>query len=265
LNRIDKILISIDGDKKRTDYNRGEGTYEILMKNLDYLKNKHYKGELIARMVVSPEFPDIYEQVRNLISIGFTSVHWQLDAGFYKHDFHKEKFSKFVAEYNKSITKLMDYWINDMKRNQRVLKLYPFLAIAESILKNEKTKLRCGAGYAGYAITTDKKVVACPIMNCIKDFEAGDLNTSPEDLKKFAIGGRCLKCSYKDLCGGRCLYWNKTALWPKEGDEMICDTIKHLIDEIKSKIPEMRKLIAEGKLMEKYFDYEKYFGPEIIP
>jgi putative peptide-modifying radical SAM enzyme len=267
LNRIGKILISIDGDEKRTDFNKGKGTYEQVIENLDYVRSKHYKGELIARMVISPEANayDLYEQVKHLISIGFNSVHWQIDAGFYKFDYNKKRFSDFVEKYNRSTSQLMDYWINDMQRNKRVLKLYPFLAIVESLLKNKSTKLRCGAGHSGYAITTDRKVIACPIMNCIVDFQAGNLDTNPADLKKFDVSGRCPKCDYLNLCGGRCLYWNKAELWPKEGDDLICKTIKHLIDEVKLKMPKIKYLTEKGFLMEKDFDYEKYFGPEIIP
>jgi len=263
VNRIGKILISIDGDKKRTDYNKGEGSYDIIMKNIHLIKKRGYNGEIIARMTIS-KFPDLYEQVLNLIQIGFKSIHWQLDAGFYKFDYDKEKFSKFVKEYNKSVTKLIDYWVDEMK-NGRVIKIYPFLGIVDSILKGEKTKLRCGAGYLGYAITTDGKIVACPIMNCIEDFIAGDLTTEPMWLKKFDVTGRCLLCDVKDLCGGRCLYWNQAQLWPTEGDDLICNSIKHLIKELQKKIVVIKDLINKEVIKESYFEYEKYFGPEIIP
>jgi len=262
-NMIGKILISIDGDKKRTDYNKGVGTYDTVMNNIHFIKKHGYKGEIIARMTLS-EFPDLYEQVTHLLYAGFRSIHWQLDAGFYKFDYDYEKFSKFVIEYNKSVTKLIDYWVNEMK-NGKVIKLYPFLAIVDSILKNEKTKLRCGAGQSGYAITTDEKIVACPIMNCIEDFKAGDLNSEPMWLKKFDVSGRCLKCEYHDLCGGRCLYWNCAELWPAEGDDLICETIKHLIDSLKKKMPIIKELISKGIIKKSDFSYEKYFGPEIIP
>jgi len=264
--RIDKILISLDGNKERTDYNRGKGTYDLVIKNIKQLKEKGYKGELIARLVVSQEFPDIFEQVRYLIEKeNFTSIHWQLDAGFYKFDYNKEKFKNFVEEYNKSISKLINFWINYMKENKRVLMLYPFVAITESLLNNTKTSLRCGAGHSGYAISTNGKIIACPIMNNIVDFEAGNLDTNPRDLKKFDVSGECLSCDYKDLCGGRCLYWNKAELWPKEGNQLICKTIKHLIDELKSRIPEIKSMIKNKIIESKYFSYEKYFGPEIIP
>lgn len=264
LEQIDKILISLDGDRERTDYNRGEGTYDLVMNNIEKLRKKGYKGELIARMTITPEFPDLYKQVLSLISAGFSSVHWQLDAGFYKFDYDAEKFKKFVIEYNNSVSELINYWIKEMEAG-KVIRLYPFVAIVESLLKNEKTLLRCGAGHSGYAITTNGKVVACPIMNCIKDFEAGTLENKPEELKKLEISGRCLKCNDRDLCGGRCLYWNQAGLWPEEGDQLICHTIKHLIKELKEQMPKIQSLINSGKIKASDFDYEKYFGPEIIP
>ncbi len=264
LNKIDKILVSLDGTKERTNYNRGEGTYDKVMGNVHMMRKEGYKGELIARMCISSEFPDLFEQVLHLIDIGFSSVHWQLDAGFYKNDFNKKKFEKFVAEYDGSVEKLINFWISEMKKG-RVLRLYPFLGIVESLLKGEKTKLRCGAGHAGYAITTNGKIVACPIMNCITDFEAGNLNSNIKELKKFEVGGECIKCSYLDLCGGRCLYSNKAELWPKEGMELVCKTVKFYIDKFKEKMLEIEEMIETGRIKKEDFDYEKYFGPEIIP
>jgi len=264
VNRIKRILISLDGDKKRTDFNRGEGTYDKVISNLNLIKENGYNGEIIARMTISQEHPDIYEQVLSLIKAGFTSIHWQIDAGFYKFDYNYEKFKTFSEEYNKSVSRLIEYWINEMKKGN-VIRIYPFIAIIDSLLKGESTGLRCGAGYEGYAISTDGKVVACPIMNCIEDFKAGDLNSEPKELKKFDVGGKCKTCNYLSLCGGRCLYSNKAELWPEKGTEQICNTIKHLIDELKAKLPKIKDLIDQKIISKKQFTYEKYFGPEIIP
>jgi hypothetical protein len=38
-----------------------------------------------------------------------------------------------------------------------------------------------------------------------------------------------------------------------------------LIKEIKEKTPEIRRLIEKNIISSKDFEYEKYFGPEIIP
>ncbi len=264
LNKIGKILVSIDGDKERTDFNRGKGTYNLVIKNISQIKEKDYLGEIIARMTLNLESPDIFEQVLHLIDSGFSSVHWQIDAGFYAYDYDNEKLSLFVKEYNSSITKLIDYWVGQMK-NQKVLKLYPFIGIVDSLLKNEKTLLRCGAGHSGYAIRTDGKLVACPIMTWIQDFVSGDLNSDPKELKKFPMTKRCKNCEVKNICGGRCLYWQYLKLWPEEGNELICKTIKHLVAELKNRIPEIKELIDKETISYKDFEYEKYFGPEIIP
>lgn len=265
IKKIDKILISLDGDKERTDFNRGKGTYELVIKNIKALRKKGYSGEIIARMTLSQEFPDIEKQVLNLLKSGFTSIHWQLDVGFYKFDFDYKKIKSFFEEYNKNISNLIDYWVKQMY-SKKVLMIYPFVGIMQDILLDKKTKLRCGAGYEGYAISPAGNIIACPIMNCITDFKAGNIQTStPDKLKKFSISSRCKTCSYYNLCGGRCLYWDKANLWPKEGDELICNSIKHLINELKLRKQEILNLINSKKISLNDFEYEKYFGPEIIP
>ncbi|MBS3094894.1 radical SAM protein, partial [Candidatus Pacearchaeota archaeon] len=133
MNKFSKILVSIDGDEQRTDFNRGKGTYNLVMKNLKLIRKNGFKGEIVARMTLSPlvkntpDVSDIFEQVKFLFSLGiFDSVHWQIDAGFYKNDFSKKEFSNFVKKYNQSISKLLDFWIEEMKSG-KVLKIYPFL------------------------------------------------------------------------------------------------------------------------------------------
>jgi len=263
MNKISKILVSIDGDKERTDKNRGEGSYNLLLNNINFIRENGYKGEIVARMTIS--FPDIYSQVKYLVKLNvFDSIHWQLDAGFYESDYDKEKFSRFVEEYNKEISKLVDYWVENMNKS-KVLKLYPFLGIFESLYYNKKTKLRCGSGYANYTITTNGKITACPIMNNIKNFYCGDLDSNPEELTKIEVIEPCISCTSLNICGGRCLYANYAKLWPEEGQKQICQTIIHLINSIKKKIPEIKDLISKKIISEKDFEYEKYFGPEIIP
>lgn len=265
VNRISKILVSIDGDRERTDFNKGKGTYELVLKNLRLIRKNRFSGEIVVRMTISQIFPDISEQIKHLLDTKiFDSVHWQIDAGFYKNDFDKEKFRRFAEEYNNSISELINYWIKEMQ-NGNVLRLYPFLAIVNSMLKNEPAKLRCGSGYANYTITTSGKLSACPVMNSIREFYCGDLNSKISEIKQIYVGEPCVSCDYLNLCGGRCLYSNKAKLWPEEGEKLICSTVIHLIEELKRVFPNIKNLISEGKIKEKDFEYEKYFGPEIIP
>lgn len=149
---------------------------------------------------------------------------------------------------------------------KKVIKLYPFLGIFDSLYFNKKSKLRCGSGYANYTIAPDGKISICPIMFDIKDFFVGDIFTSnPNKLKKIYVKNFCEHCNILDICGGRCSYSNYAELWPNEGQELICYSVRNLIDSINEIIPNIKKLIKEGKISEKDFSYEEFSGPEIIP
>jgi putative peptide-modifying radical SAM enzyme len=267
MNKFSKILISIDGDKKRTDFNRGQGTYEGVLKNIELIRNNGFKGEIVARMTISfsDKFTDLVKQIKHLLKIGFNSIHWQLDMGFYESDYNKKEVGKFIKKYNKEVSKLIKFWIKQMNKG-KVLKIYPFLGIFNSLYYKTKTRLRCGSGYANYTINTNGKIMACPIMNCVKDFYVGEIKTNnPNKLQEISVIEPCPSCNYLDLCGGRCLYSNHAKLWPVEGEKQICITIKYLIDKLKKAVPEIKRLISKGIVNEKQFGYEKYFGPEIIP
>jgi len=266
LKKIERMLISIDGNEKRTDWGKGTGNYKRVIENIRKIRKQGYKGEIVARMCIS-EFPDLCEQVLHLIKLItegiFDSIHWQIDAGFYKNDYDEKNFSEFVEKYNFSLTKLLNWWVDEIKKG-RVWKLYPFLGIFDCLYYNKTSRLQCGSGYANYTINTKGNLSACPIMNSVKNFYCGDIDSNKK-LKEINCNGKCLKCDYYKICGGRCLYWNYSQLWPEKGNELICKTIKHLIDEMRSKIPEIRELINKKIVTEKNFEFEKYFGPEIIP
>ncbi len=266
LNKITKILISIDGNKTITDFYRGKGTYQKIIDNINLIKQNGYKGELVARMTVAQDNPDINKNIQDILETKlFDSIHWQIDANFYKEDFQEKKISQFFTNYNNSITKLVNFWTEQIKKGN-FINLYPFTGITARLLGLDKeTKIMCGAGHSGYAISTSGKVVACPIMNNIKDFECGDLNTNPRDLKKIDTIPPCTTCEENPICGGRCLYSNHAKLWKNKGEKIICDSIRYLIQELRKNIPMIKLAIKQKKISKNDFNYEKYFGPEIIP
>ncbi len=256
LMKLDKMLISIDGDKLRDNENKGLIHYDKIIENINLIKKKGYTGEIVARMVIT--HPDVYEQVLNILNLNlFDSIHWQIDAGFYKFDFNEKEFNKFVTEYNVSISKLLDYWINEIKKSN-IIRLYPFFGILNRIKAWDKeTKLPCGAGHNNFTINTKGDLCACPIMNSVKNFYCGSIGKGIEK-KKYIEDQNCVNCSVFNICGGRCLYWRESKLWPVQGEELVCKTIKHLIHELNVKTKELN-------LNSQDFEYERYFGPEIIP
>jgi len=269
VNRFHTILVSIDGDEALTDFYRGKGTFRKVISNVKLIRQNGFKGELIARMTVM-EQTDIYGQVRWLLDnneFSFSSVHWQLNAGFW-NDFEHRNFVKWIQEcYNLGIKKLVQFWVDYMEAHGVVLKLYPFLGIANSLLIGEKESLlRCGGGWINYAIQTDGNIIPCPTMWGMRKYYLGHISTAnPLELRKVFVGDPCTKCSILHVCGGRCLYANVTKRWSDEAYDFVCDTVRNLIDAIAKEMPRIRKLGENGKISNSAFEFMKYNGCEIIP
>ena len=217
------------------------------------------------------EQTDIYKQVIWLLNnseFSFSSVHWQLNAGFWKNDFARRDFKRWSEEnYNSGIRKLVKFWVDYMEKNGVVLRLYPFLGIAQSFLYGEEVSLlRCGGGWINYAIQTDGYIVPCPTMWGMKDYYLGHIsNANPLTLKKVFVGEPCTKCDVLHVCGGRCLYANITKRWSKEDYGLVCDTVRNLVDAVAKEVPRIRKLVENGRIGLKGFEFMKYNGCEIIP
>jgi len=270
INRFHTLLVSIDGDEALTDYYRGKGTFRKVIDNLKLIMQNGFSGELIARMTVM-EQTDIYKQVTWLLDndeFSFSSVHWQLNAGFWKNDFERRDFKKWSEEnYNPGIRKLVKFWVDCMEKNGVVLKLYPILGIAQSLLcGEEKSFLRCGGGWINYAIQTDGHIIICPTMWGMKDHYLGHIsNADPLKLKKVFVGKPCTECDVLSICGGRCLYANITKRWDAEAYGLVCETVKNLVHAIAEEIPRIMTLIETGRINLRDFEFMKYNGCEIVP
>ncbi|MDW8040962.1 MAG: TIGR04084 family radical SAM/SPASM domain-containing protein [Nitrososphaerota archaeon] len=269
LNRFSVILVSIDGDEVLTDFYRGRGVYRKVMENLRRIKRNGFQGEVIARMTVMEE-TDIYRQVLWLLNnseFPFSSVHWQLNAGFWS-DFEKRKFRKWSEEsYNPGIRHLVRFWVDYMEKHGVVLRLYPFLGVAQSLLKGEENApLRCGAGWINYAIQTDGYIVPCPSMWGMRDFYLGHISMAhPLRLRKIFVGEPCTSCRIFNVCGGRCLYANMTKRWKPEAYKTVCETVENMVKAIANEIPRIRRLIEARVIKMEDFEFMQYIGCEIIP
>jgi len=270
VNRFHTILVSIDGDEALTDFYRGKGTFRKVVDNLRLIKDNRFAGELIARMTIM-EQTDIYKQVTWLLDnseFSFSSVHWQLNAGFWKNDFERRGFRRWSQEsYNTGIRKLVKFWVDNMEKNGTVLRLYPLLGIAHSLLHGEeKSFLRCGGGWVNYAIQTDGNIVICPTMWGVKDYYLGHISqTDPLKLDRVFVGEPCTRCDVLGTCGGRCLYANITKRWNAEAYDSVCGTVRNLIDAVLMELPRIKELVHDSKVCLEDFNYMKYNGCEIIP
>jgi uncharacterized protein len=270
VNRLHTILVSIDGDEGLTDFYRGIGTFRKVVENAKLIKKNGFSGELIARMTVM-ENTDIYKQVKWLLQndeFPFSSIHWQLNAGFWKKDLARRDFAGWSEQcYSPGISKLVRFWVDHMEKEGVVLRLYPLLGVAQSILSGEnECLLRCGGAWINYAIQTDGQIVPCPTMWGMKSFYLGHIKTTdPMRLKKVSAGQPCSSCSLLRLCGGRCLYANVMKRWNPESYGRVCKTVRNLVDAVSEQMPRITKLVQDGRVRLRDFEYIKYNGCEIIP
>jgi putative peptide-modifying radical SAM enzyme len=271
LNRFHTLLVSIDGDEALTDNYRGKGTFRKVIDNLKLIKQNGFDGDLIARMTIM-EQTDVERQVKWLLDnpeFSFTSIHWQLNAGFWGNDYLRRNFEEWAkTSYVPGVAALADFWVDQMEQRGLVLKLYPLLGIAESLLHREKNCLmRCGGGWINYAIQTDGYILPCPTMWGMKKYYMGHIkDANPLDLPKLFVDNKpCTECPILSVCGGRCLYTNITKRWTDEAYGKVCFTVAKLIEAVENEIPRIRRLSSEGKISMADFDYVKYNGAEIIP
>jgi uncharacterized protein len=271
VNQFHTILVSIDGEEALTDYYRGVGTFRKVINNLKLIKQNGFAGELIARMTVM-EQTDIQKQVKWLLSndeFSFSSIHWQLNAGFWGNDYQRRSFAEWAKKsYVPGVRQLTHFWVDQMEKTGVVLKLYPLLGIANSLLHDEKNCLmRCGGGWINYAIQTDGYIIPCPTMWGMKKYYLGHISdANPLKLKQLFVNQNpCVKCPNLNMCGGRCLYTNITKRWSDDAYGKVCETVEHLIEAVKAEVPRISQLIKDRKLRLEDFDYLKYNGCEIIP
>ncbi len=254
--RLHTVLVSIDGDVESTDKNRGVGVQKLVMENIRIFKKNGFQGELIARMTIT-QGSSLKKQVFWLLENGFINIHWQLDVLFYD-----EQDSSWLQNYNQEVSELFSYWTEEAQKGN-IFRLYPFLILMDSILKNEPTKLRCGAGYSNYTINTNGDLAPCPIMGGIKKYYCGSIDSF--EIKEIDVGEPCISCDVKNLCGGRCLYTNLLSQEKTKEYDLVCNTVRHLIKTIQEKELIFRKLFEKGILKREQFFYLKYNGVEVIP
>lgn len=271
VNRFHTLLVSIDGEEALTDYYRGKGTFRKVVDNLKLIRKNGFQGELIARMTIM-EQTDIEKQVKWLLhndECSFTSIHWQLNAGFWGSDFKRRNFEQWTkTSYIPGVDAIVHYWVDQMEQTGEVLKLYPILGIAHSLLHGETNALmRCGSGWINYSIQMDGEIIPCPTMWGMKAYYAGHIkDADPLKLPKLFVSQKpCSDCKILGLCGGRCLYTNIVKRWPDDQYRKVCYTIEKLIESIQKELPRIQGLIKKGQLKLSDFDYIRFNGAEIIP
>lgn len=251
LKRFSTILVSFDGRREVHDFYRGN--YDKVLENVSHVKGK-FDGELIARMVASQE-TEIYEDVMHVLSLNtFTHVHWQIDA-VWSRDGTWRDFEKWAEKYNAGVRRLVRFWVSQLEMGI-LHRVVPFMGVASAIFKPYSNP-PCSSGFNSFAITTDGRIIACPIC---PDLEWNELGSLKEGLKRrVELLDPCPKCSYFAFCGGRCLFFNRERLWGDRGFKTVCRTVKNLVDSLMA----YKDILSKHR---KEIDYPKFLNTtEIIP
>lgn len=260
---FDTVLLSIDGTREVTDFYRGKGTYDKVIEAAQFLKKSGYNGDVVARMALAEE-GDIFRDVAHLLSLElFNHVHWQLNVVWSQKwkDFKKWSYTNYIP----GIKKLIDCWINNME-NGRILGIAPFQGIFKRMIYGGVAP-PCGAGTDMLAISTDGRVLVCPIAIEEKWAELAILDELKEwDFRTSFIKKPCTECEVFKECGGRCLYANMERLWGEDGFTKICKLNKELIFKIREKKDKIIDFVKTGKIRQEELLYPTYNNSiEIIP
>lgn len=269
LRKFHTILVSVDGTREVTDRERGKDVYDRVVRNVEGIRQKGFRGDLVARMTIV-QGSDIQENVGHLLGTGlFDHVHWQLSFSmFWKSEETEPGLQEWLAEYNKGVSDLVRWWIDEMARTGHVAGIVPFIGVVNSLLTGEKSRLRCGSGDDFFAVLPDGRISACPVAIDFDFSMAGSIfGDTPGTLSRTVVGEPCTSCEILQVCGGRCLFVNRAQTMLREGGyAQICGTVKHLVAELESALPQIRMLIDSGRIRWTDFDYPEFNnGCEIIP
>lgn len=262
--RFDVVLLSIDGVEEVTDFYRGRGVYKAVLSALKWLREEvKCKCEAIARMTVGRR-SDIYRDVVHLLSLGFDKVHWQLNAVWTDEWGPREFLDWAYSSYLPGIRRLRDLFVEEAGRG-RVLGIVPFLGIYRALLFKPFDWVPCGAGRTAFAVNTDGRILACPIAVAEGWAEVGDVKRGLSR-PALRLDGRCARCEYKHVCGGRCLYVHYERYWGEEGFDAVCRVTKEAIKALEEAAGRLRELIERGAAPKDPFLYEPTLdSTEAIP
>ncbi len=271
LEKLHSVLVSIDGTRDTTDRERGRGVYDRVLQNVRLVRQRGFRGDLVARMTVV-QGSRLEENVIHLLNLGlFDHVHWQLSFSmFWEAGVNNDLgLAEWIDAYNTGTSHLVRWWVDEMERTGRVPGIVPFIGLMRTILSGGKSQLRCGSGLDFFAILPDGRISACPVSIDYDFSVVGSIfESTPRSLRGVvSLGEPCLSCDILGACGGRCLFVNRfQSGLRRDGYHQICRTVRHLVAELQEAAPCIRTLLADGVVKETDFEYpELNNGCEIIP
>lgn len=243
LKSIDMILVSVDGNEKANDKNRGIGTYSHIREGVKHVR-KFCNSEIIARATLSLDC-SIKDSVTDLLG-WLDGVFWQIENSPLSEPTISDT---FLRRYEEEIDDLAAFWMESLKCG-KTLNILPFQAIAETLLqKRKESNLRCGCG-SRLVIIDGRKCFACDELEDVsKEVYLGTIyeTISPwSDKIASKVNETCKDCELLHICHGRCFH--SLAYFSRERFRFYCKTTASLVNRLSQLMPEIERLIENGKL-----------------
>ncbi|MCL2629608.1 MAG: SPASM domain-containing protein [Alphaproteobacteria bacterium] len=162
LNRLDTVLVSLDGNPETHGKVKKEGTYDQIVQSIKYVR-ENTSCEVMGRMTITEEV-DLYKSATELLKI-CDHVHWQI---VNKNEFKNGR--QFVDNYNAQSSKLIDFWFEQTRAGESP-KIIPYMVFAEIMEK---------------FIESHEAKPENMLDPWFADLKAGKINAET-DIKKFAI------------------------------------------------------------------------------
>lgn len=211
-----RLGISLDGPKEIHDAMRvnknGNSSFDIVMKNIKYLQEKHYKFSCLATITQNSvgkenEIYDFFKE--NHISFDFNPVFSVMESGKQGYLIDQNVYADFTIN-------LFDKWINE-KDNLMIIKFYN---IINALVKNGKPfkKCDCSTNCSAFFVAVDNKgdIYNCSRFVGYRDYKLSNAYENDFTISKGLNGilnrsdnlrkGECNNCNIWELCHGGCPY-----------------------------------------------------------
>jgi len=225
LGQLDSILISIDGDEKSTDEYRGKGTYENVITNTDYIRDKT-QAYLTARVTWAAPQADILH-----LSSLFDYVYFQFPHTGWLYT------PEHVRDMKSALTFLVDEFMSKGYMN-----IIPLMGFVRNILFPSRAKelysgkTQCRVSSHLFNILPDGTITSCPDYVYNKKMNHGSVieNKCEKSPLQYSDLFPCKKCIAFDVCRMNCIkglhqcfiegdtYYKETAL------DASCSMIRHM-------------------------------------
>ncbi len=207
------VTISLDGPQHINDKQRqfpsGKGTYDIVEKNIDLLRNAGL--EISIEAVFTENHRKYKETIEStyefLVKLGAQDICLTpAIAGSPDESLDGDSLSNLEQTYTSSTETIMDSWLTSSP-----IKLPYWLDILHTLLSRERKTHFCGAGYKGMTVDCSGKVFPCYtlISDSLYMGSIHDKEFPGEDFRRVTALMRhttkesfpkCFKCWAKNLC-----------------------------------------------------------------